>query len=661
MNWYHFKIAIRNTKRKGWLSIINWLGLSIGMTAVVLIVSYVNIELKKGKYLPDYEYVYNLQQENGGWMSNPMIETFRNNIPELSNLTAFREAWMNHAKFTYAENDYFIEDFIYADSLFFKVFNYKCIYGDTKNALCNANSVVLTQTVAEKIFGKINPVGQQILLKTTNLETNLFYTVKAVIQDMPRNAILKFNGIFSLHTLNKYSWFKQNQKHWGACNYVSYFSSKDAHSHPELIKNINKTFASYAPRWIRKDVRTFTVKQFSDLYLDNETKDGLKQGSLLLIKMISLMGLLILLVSWINFVNILVAKHESKKQNLSIHKILGARPVNLIQKSLYEVIPGLTISLVTSLLFSALLLPVFQKITNTSITNADLISSPVIILFVLSIVGCGLFLGLKHNLRMRNDLDRSTKIKLSKSKNSLLIVQFTVSIAFVLLTFSMIKQFRYMQDKPLGFNKENVVYLDMQGMQSDKHQIFKDELMRISRIQDITFASSVLGKVYNGHGRTLKNKGRSKRIHYNSVSVDKNFFNFYNIDLIEGQNFTDISYKQRQHIFNETAIKSFEIEKLKDARVTSFTGARGDVIGIVKDFNYQELSSPIQNLGFMYEPPGNLNYLFIKTTPMSSLDMKSFISEIKSTWKEFVPDWPLNYNFQDSAIKEQYESELRFS
>jgi putative ABC transport system permease protein len=143
--------------------------------------------------------------------------------------------------------------------------------------------------------------------------------------------------------------------------------------------------------------------------------------------------------------------------------------------------------------------------------------------------------------------------------------------------------------------------------------------------------------------------------------VNKNYFDFYGIELIEGTNFLENSTKEKHHIFNQSAIKSFNIENIDDAFITAYGNAKGNIIGIVEDFHFQKLDASISNLGFQLGEPEDFQYLFFKTEALSSSDVTALLSKVEKVWQEFIPDWPMEYGFQDQTLKELYEDEVRFS
>ncbi len=662
MIWYNIKLAFRNAFRNKWISLINIIGLSLGLTTVILLTAYLSIELKRGTNLPEYEKVYSLQPKNNSRLSNPMVELFRNNIPEIKQLTSFNEAWFQKAKFSYNEKEYNLGKILIGDSLFFDVFKYPVVYGNTEGALDTPNSIVITKKVASTLFGDINPIGKQIKLMATGNDDGIF-TVSAVIKNFPKDAMFQFDAIYSRSTLKVLPYYDEMMAHWGQCNYIAFFQLKSHELASSIEEKANKYFQEKAPNWIKEDSKGFVVKPYKSLYFDAESSDGFKHSNIMLINILGATGLLILILCLINYINMSLAKDEGNSKSYRIYKYLGAKTANIIQKSFFDMAPSLLIASFLSIILSTLFLKGFSNLVELKITLKDLFSlSNFIILLttlLLSLFMGGFFSGF-YQVRNKN----KQKVKANKSSsflNGLVVTQFVISIVFIVFTLTLLKQLNFMENKSLGVDTENILYLNLQGELEGKQESFKDELLKIPGITNTTFTSSIFGNVNQSWGMTLKNKGAESRVGYMVMSVDKGFFDFYGIKFVEGTSFRENSMDEKHHIFNESAIRSFGIDNINSAFITSFNNASGDIIGVVEDFNFQKLEVSVTNLGFLLGNPEDLNYLCLKTDALSASALNKLIKNIEKTWDTFCPDWPMEYGFQDQTLNEMYEAEVRLS
>ena len=664
MFWYHLKIVFRNITKGKWIYLINVTGLTISLTVVILLSAYISTEFNKGKSLPNRSEIYQVKRGGSVSQSNPMIRMIREQVPGISSLTGFHNVWATKKMFIVNDKKYDCEDFLYADSSFLDVFEYKAISGNLKGALSSPDGVVLTKSMAEKMFGQDNPVGKPLIFETTEFGTfNL--KVSAVIEDLPDGSILKFNGLLPKYSLENLGWYKNNLDHWGQCNY-SVFARIKGSSISETENKINAVFKKMAPEWIQKDDGSFTLAAYKDLYFgDSKWGDSLQHNSLSLIKILGLVALVILVISWINYINLNTAQFDVNRRVYAIQKHLGASYGRLLLIGIIDSIPVVLIASILSLMLAWFALPAFNYLLGTSFKITDLFSNGngahVLIILFVSVLVCGIIPVIIQRVRYRSDKNLLVYVQKSFSRNGLLVFQFCVSIVFILISIVMVRQSNFMQQSPTGYYTNNIIHLDMLSQIPDQREAFREELKRIPGVLDVTFASELICDVDQYYGMSLNNKGEDKRIGYSALQVDKNFFNFFGLKLIKGHGFGENSMRECQYIFNQTAIKNFEIDNIDEARITSSGEARGDIIGEVEDFRYKSMRFPISNLGFLCQDPKKLSYAYIKTNTASSLQFRQLTGEIEGVWNRFIKDWPMDYGFLDESIKKLYDQDIRLN
>jgi putative ABC transport system permease protein len=664
MFWFYLKIAVRNLLKGKWINLINLVGLSISLTIVILLTTYISSELDKGKSQPGYESVYQVRRGDSFVLSYPMIKLIRDKIPESKAITGIHQIWATKKHFIVNDTKYDCTDFIYADSLFFNVFEQKVLYGELKGALSSPDGIVLTQSISKRFFGNENPVGKEIVLNTTEFG-KFTLKIKAVIKDLPKGSILKYNGLISTHSLDIKDWYKQNLGHWGQMNY-SAFARIDVNP-ININQKLNEVFKETAPKWIQQDSKPFSLLNYRQIYFDPASKgDDLGQhNSLPLIKILGLISLVILLTSWINYINLSSATLEVNTRAYDIQKHLGASFKKLMLLGIIDTLPIVCFALLISLIIVRLLIPAFNYLIGTTFLFTTVFSGEnalyICTILLSTILVCGLIPVLIQKMRYSPEKQPFRYTIKAPVRNALITFQFFISITFIIATGIMIKQSRYMLQFPTGFSSENIMHLNTLSKLADKKEAFLNEIKQIPGVIDVTSASDIICNVQQEHGVSMINKGLEKRIQYSAMQVDKNFFNFFGLKLIKGQTFGESSIKEVQHIFNHTAIKNYGIEKLNDARITAYSNARGDIIGEVENFHYKSMHSPVSNLGFMCQDQKYLQYLYIKSNTSSPPLLQQIIKRIEGTWNKFVPDWPVEIGFLDESIKKMYEQDIRLN
>ena len=661
---YHLKIAFRNIAKGKWICLINVAGLTISLAVVILLSAYISAELNKGQALPHRDGIFQLRRGRSVSHSFPMIAMIREQVPDVSAVTGFHSMWATKKQFIVRDKKYDCEKFLYADSSFFDVFEHGVIYGDLKGALSSPDGAVLTRSTSKKMFGPDNPVGKPVILETSDYGSfNL--RISAVIEDLPEVSILRFNGILPKKSLERIEWYKGGLDHWGNCNYSVFARIKNKPVN-ETEDKMNTAYAKTAPEWIQKDDGSFSLAPYKDLYFgDKRWGDLLQHNSLSLIKTLGLVALVILVVSWINYVNLNTAQFDVDRRVYGIQKHLGASSRRLVLIGIIDSLPVVLIASFFSLSVACFALPAFNYLLKTSFRIADLFCygngfHVLTVLFVSALV-CGIIPVIIRQVRYRSNRNLSGYVKKSFSRNGLLVVQFCVSVVFILVTMIMVRQSNFMQQSPTGYYSDNVVHLDMLSQIPDQREAFREELKRIPGVLDVTFASQLICDVNQDWGMSLENKGEDKRIGYSAFEVDRNFFDFFGLRLIRGHGFEKNSIKERHHIFNQTAMKAFGIDNMDEARVSSYDNARGDIIGEVEDFRYKSMRSPISNLGFLCREPKHLSYAYIKTDAASSGQLRQLLGKIEGVWNKFVKDWPMGYGFLDESIRKMYEQDIRLN
>ena len=660
---YHLKSAIRYIRSNKITSALNIIGLSITFVIFIFLGSYLANESSMGKNLSDSQNIYRLQGQNGTSVSYKTIELL-DAIPEVSTYTWLMDSWSMKQYFVSGTKTYAPGKVLYASKGFFKVFPYQAIAGNIQQALNNPNGIVLTQSMAKKIFDSENPIGKSITFKSTAFG-NFQYQVASVIKDLPQNDMLKFSCILPQSSLDKVDWYKRGRQQWGNCNYETFVVLKKGTSIEATDQKLTAAFKKAAPGWFSKDVKHLSLKSFSTLYYNNPfPEDVLAQNSLTNIRSIAILALILLLVGTVNFINLSTAQKEKKRKNIAISSINGASGTAINLQFIFESFLLVFISFIIAVALVALTYPLFNQLSGQSFSFLSILSIfisqklwliPIAIAALAGMIIATYFRAGQFHLISQNNVPGKAHLR-----NVLLITQFAFSIILITGTLIIHRQNHYILNHSTGFHKKGILCIPLIGEMEAHTAALRNELLEINGVSQVAFASTILGQEYNTWGMSISNNGENERVQYNVIQVDSAFFKLMGLKLVEGTGFKSNSDKEKDHIFNQTAIKEFGISNIEKARVSSYSDAPGNIIGVVKDFNYASLHSPIQPMAFVYRKPENLSYVYLKLANMTPGTITNVQSKAKAIWKQFAPDWPYEYYFLNQTMAKLYTKDRNF-
>ena len=660
---HYVRSAFRYLSSNKISSLLNIVGLSVTFAIFILLGSYVTNEVSMGNNLPNNKQLYRLQPENGTSVSYKTLELLKN-IPEVSDFTYLMTNWSMKQYFVLNNKTYDSGKILYASNDFFNVFQYKPVAGNLEHYIDNPNGIVITQSQARKIFGNQNPVGKNISFKTTSF-SDFEYQIVAVIEDLPQNDMLKFSCIMPQKSLDRIDWFKKNKEHWGSCNFQTFVTLQQNTLAQTAEGKINTRFKSEAPDWLVEDSKNLSLKPFRNLYYSNSSEnDILIQNSKNNILSMGILALIILLAGAINFINLSTAQKEKKRKIIAISRTNGAPKYVVNLQFFIESAILIFTSLLIAIALVAFTFPLFNHLSDQAFPYPFFLRFlfakgywvvPVALAVLCGGIIAGYFQSGKYHLLLKNNNSRKEYFR-----DALLVTQFMVSIILITGTLIIQKQNKYMLNRPAGYQKEGIVCIPMIGEQVKHTSAIRSELLKIKGINKIAFASEILGQQENTWGMSISNEGENKRVQYDVIQVDSSFFSLMGLKIIEGTGFNSFSDREKHHIFNQTALNEFGITDINKARVTSYSDAPGNIIGVVQDFNYQSLHVPIGPLAFVYRNPENLSYVYLRLSDLSSEGITSILKKAGGIWKQFAPDWPFEYYFLDQSLAKLYEKDQSF-
>jgi putative ABC transport system permease protein len=664
----YLKIALRNIIRQKTYFLINIFGLVIGFVCFILIILYVRYELSFESHHKNADDIYrvNLIEQHPNQVIKkdhtmaPLGEALTEEIPEILEFGRFTNA--GKTLVNYKDKKFIESNIFYADQGIFKLFTIPVVFGDPESALINKYSVVITELMAEKYFGKNNPVGQTLFL-----DNESYYTVTAVIKDFPKNTNLSADFLISFNTL--FDIFGDDSANdWITIYLDTYVYITNNQNLNEIEDKITKVYKAHGST----EVKTlFELEQFSRIHLYSEISN---YGNIHYIYLMVVIGILILFIASINFMNLSTARSAKRANEVGLRKVVGANHRQLLIQFLGESILLSFIALFIAFFIVNSILPLFKGITEQELVIPSLIEWD----FFLLLSGISLSVGFLSGSYPAFYLSAFSPINVLKGIQSkrgedvnfrrfLVVLQFSVAIALIISTLSITSQLEFMQNKELGFQKNQIVVLPISGGEFRKNvEPFKQALYKNSNIKTVTGSRTLPSRIGSYNNVTWEGAGENETIELIFNRVDYDFLDTYEIALVKGRNFSreyssDIVDEERENIagsvlLNEEAVRSIGWVNPIGKKVVQMFGEEHynfNVIGVVKDFHFKSLHKKIQPLSLFLRP----NYPRYISIKINSKDIQKTIAQIQATWNQFNPEYPFEYYFLDERFDSIYQSE----
>ncbi len=660
-------VAIRNFKRDKGYSLLNILGLTIGITFSLFLIFYIMDELSYDRYHKNADRIVRInsfikEPENSMKLAIsqfPLAPTLKHDFPEVEEAVRF----VNNGRTLFKKGETsFYEDIVYcADSNLFKVFSYEFIEGDPAKALIEPRSLVLTQSSAEKYFGKHTAaVGQSL----RNSKGDAF-KITGVIKDVPKNSHILFNALISISTLPK-----DYGQDWGNFNIYNYALLRPNTNLDLFEKKLIPMYDKYMKSIFAQFHITirYGIQKLTDIHLHSDVaNEPGEPGSMSYIYIFSAVAFFMLLIACINYMNLTTARSARRAKEIGIRKVTGSTRTQLIAQFLIESSLTAALALAISVGLVVLLLPVFNSLSGKSISVSALLQ-PGTVLILISII---LFVGLAGGSYPAFYLSKFNPVSvlkgsLSKSssntnlRRALVVVQFSISMIMLICTWVVYGQLKYLRSKDLGFNKEQVMLMnvDQPGDQRSKILAFKNAMQKNSKIKSVSASESrpgagsmnlLLFSIDSKNGKVDKGV-----ICY---GIDEDYFPTLGMKIDKGRNFAGLPDTLRSIIVNETFVKYFGWDNPLGKKVQQSGDTSNnyyEVVGVVKDFNQRSLYNPLEPLILFYRP--HSNSIVAKLSPA---DIGSTIGSIERTWKSLFPDLPFKYTFLDQDFDSQYAADQK--
>ena len=695
-------VAYRNLVRNKTFTIINIAGLAVGVTCFIALALFILNELSYDRFYKNAGQIYrvyvksNINKNESCNSKTPGLlgQTMLQDIPEVQTFT--RIGYFGNYNFRYGEKT-FTENSIYAvDSTFFDVFSLQFLEGNPKTALNRPNTLVITESSARKYFGSVDPIGKTLFVNRAYpadyLTRNGIYTdsckqffITGVIKDFPANSHFSCNFLTSIYTY-------QINTAWLAGAYSTYVVLKDGANPAAVEKKLVSIVYDYVGPQAEKlfgvsikqilqngNQYSYRLQPLTSIYLrsirdygiDLNTEWGdIKSSDISYIYIFSAVAVFILLLAVINFMNLATARSEKRAKEVGVRKTLGSSKMPLVLQFFTEAILMSFISVSAGLALLEIILPYFNGIVGKDL-HLDFFGSfytiPLLILFVL-IVGivAGSYPAFYLSSFKPADILKTSsgKSRRGKLRSVLVITQFAISIILLIGTVTIKDQLDYIQKKNLGFDKENLVYINNASFLGSKIEPFKQELLQNHNIISASNSSRMFVSGIPGSGYLFNQKTGFDPLSIQYVKADYDFLKTYKIQLIKGRFFSkDFPSDSSATVINEAAAKLIGVSNPIGSYLFRPEGASTEntfkIIGIIKDFNYQSLHKKISALAIHLQPENkssNNITIRIRTT-----DLKSTLNFINRTWQNFSSGERMNLGFLDKRLEQLYTSEQKTS
>ncbi len=676
----YLKIAFRTLKKNKGYSFINIFGLAVGIAGCIVILIYIQNELSYDKYNKNYDRMYRVHlsarisnnELNPAMSCAPCGPAFAEQIPEVENFVRIRNYGFPVVR--YKDKAFSEEKFYWVDSSFFDVFTARFIKGDPRTALREQNSVVITKSIADKYFGDENPVGKMI-----NSDRRINYLVTGVIADFPVNSSFHADFLGSISSYNV-----DADQNWLSNNYYTYILIRKGTDPEELSKKIfdvskvyisaqlNKVLGITYDQMVEGGSRFKLVTQpLGDIHLKSHLSNEIEpNGDIAYIYIFAIIAIAILLIACINFTNLSTARSSGRAKEVGIRKTLGSNQASLIRQFLIETMLMSFLAMLFALLLVELFLPTFNLIANKHLSLnifSNFYTIPLLILFIMLVgVIAGIYpafvlSALTPVKVLRGKLQRSSSR--SVLRNSLVILQFSISIILIVGTFIIASQLDYIQNKKLGFNRDQVLIIKKTDDIGKNIHSFKYDLSRTGTITSVTNSSSIPGENFGDTAFKREGAGPDEVYDIKVLFTDYDFINTYQIKMKEGRYFSrDFAGDTMSVVLNESAVKSLGLKDpvgkyLLRLGPTPEISDKFKIVGITDDFNFESLHQKIEPLVIgLFRPVDFGHFVSVRFAPTQA---SNTIKQISSIWHNYAGSQAFEYAFFNDDFARLYSSEQR--
>jgi putative ABC transport system permease protein len=669
----YLKVAWRNLWKNKVYSLINVIGLAVGMAACIIILIFVAYERSFDTFHTKNLYRVNEVQKFEGMVSSqkvaltmfPMGPTLQQDFPEIVRYTRINRA--EKIPFNYGEKKVYIDHTCFVDSTFLDLFDFKLAMGDRRTVLAQKNSIVLTKATAGRIFGNENPLGKS-LVNYDHDTTALIVT--GVMEDVPQNSQIQFDALVPFSTIQRPDWMDN----WGG-NWLN--------TYVELAPNANmasleKKFPAYLKKhmpgdgWKNYELFLLPLREVhagaTDVGLD---AFNYQQFDKSYTNIFFIIALVVLLIACINFMNLSTARSAERAREVGVRKSVGAFRWQLSFQFIVESVLLALVAVVFAVALVELFLPAVSRLSQRQLHFPLFTDAKLLLILIAGTIVLGLLAGIYPAVYLSSFMpvkvlkgSITTGRNKGRLRNILVVTQFSCAIFLIIATVFATRQLNYMRDRPTGFNKEAVMTVAFDRGGYRKFDNLKKDLLQSSLVSGVTASQDVLGSHLDQSGIEFQGEGPLRQLTSTRLIVDHDYLSVFKIPLVAGRNFSDAkSADGREYIINESLAR----ELLKDqpkSSVESLLGKRfgfdslGTIVGVARDFNFNSLHHKIETMFMFSQTDWGFANMSVK---INARRPKEAISFIRSVWEKNCPGIPFEYQFLDEHFEELYRSDAQTS
>jgi putative ABC transport system permease protein len=652
------KTAVRHIVKHFGYSVLNILGLTLGITSALFLIIYVSDEVSYDRYHEKADRIYRVSttikepDDQFTWIfaQIPFGPQVVHDYPEVQSSVRFIN--MPRALYKFEDKEFNEENFYYVDSTLFDIFTYKVIKGEVKSALLAPKKIILTEKIANKYFGKSDPIGKTL---TTGTDT---YEVTGVIQDVPTNSHFRFDAVASRNNLPKQigSWGL-----FGVFTYLLFPENFDVKAFETKMKGMYDAYMKTIFEPLKITI-TYNLEPITRIHLySKNAAEPEPTGSITYVYIFGIVAIFLVLIAAMNYMNLATARSTRRAREVGLRKVAGSRRGPLVLQFLSESMVFTLISLIISIVLILILLPKFNELAGKSF-NLHVIYSPVVILSLLAVV---IIVGIFGGSYPAFFLSRFSPVTVLKGeitqgsagslfRKILVVIQFAVSVIMIICTLIVFRQLNYLKTMDQGFDQKNVIGLQLNGPMIGKYPVLKQVLSENQNIKYVTSTNTAVGE---GSGKTIfqveTDQGMSNR-GVNFAVVDHDFIETLGINIIKGRDFQQDmpSDTLTGVVVNETFVKRMSWAEPVGKKVTLGNFINGRVIGVMKDYHQTGMYNNIESLLLIYRPLNNNIYI-----KLSGNETSQTLSFIESKWKEIFPDQPFVYTYLSERFNGQFKAD----
>ena len=669
----YIKIAWRNLLKNKGYSAINIGGLAIGLTCFLLIALFIKNELSYDSYHEKGDNIYRIVhhgsednlEDRWVWGNAPVGSALKADFSEVVEKVQF--SGRSDILLEYNERSFQEGNSFYVDETVFNVFSWPLVSGNPETALKVPYSIVLTESTAKKYFGNEDPMGKAIDGIGGRANDGV-YTVTGVMKDVPANSHFSFDVLMSMSS------FYQTRpgifEAWGYVDFYTYFLVTDNFNQEAFQAKMPEFLERNRPAEDAEYYYDLSFEPLKDAYLKSEAarQPGIT-GSLSNIYIFAIIGLFILIIACINFMNLATARSLERAKEVGVRKVIGADKKGLRYQFLGESMLMVFISSIIGLGLVVLCLPAMREITGKLFLTTEIFNGQVLSLYFTMALLTGLLAGSYpafvlssfKPVSVLKGVFRNSQ-KGNSLRKGLVIFQFSLSIALIASTVIVYFQLGFMLDKNLGFDREQQLVIDFNwdGQVLDNMETIKSEFMQLPEVVSVAGSRTVPGGHFPAAGTEIETfEGKMEHFEPFLYEIDFDFIPHYEIEVVAGRAYSRdfVTDSLSAMVINESAARSFGYANPADIIGKNFEqwGREGTIVGVVKDFNYLSLHQTVAPLTLRYSQYGK--YLSLK---VQSSNMQKAITAIESKWAELAPHRPFLYSFLDDSFNSQYEADFKF-